>query len=171
VSLADLPAAPAPVALTAPALSAPASLVPANACGDAAAHWAEARKFDQVQFYRRHVELFGSCAFGDFARAKVEELSKQKTAALDPAPTVEPAAAPLKKAAKPVSKKKSVKKIKPKAKPRPVEPEYVSREPVEYAQDVPVRRRQAPPLAIGFGFGGKGHGGISFGGGGFGVGY
>jgi len=167
VSLADVP----PVVTTPIAAAAPgATVTPANACGDAAAHWAEARKFDQLQFYQKHVELFGSCPFGDFARAKVQELSKVKTAAVDPAPKLEPAA-PAQKAVKPVSKKKSVKKIKPRP-VRQADREYVdAREPVVIEQDAPVRERRAPPIALGLGFGGRNHGGISFGGGGFGLGF
>jgi TPR repeat protein len=56
-----------------------------NPCGDAAAHWAEAQKFDRLELYQRHLTLFGQCAFADFARLRIEE--KTKLAALPPAVT------------------------------------------------------------------------------------
>ena len=72
VSLAIAPPSPAP-ANVAP----PTAVTATGSCGDAAAHWAEASRFDRLDFYKKHVELFGTCAFGDFARAKVLELEGQ----------------------------------------------------------------------------------------------
>lgn len=43
-------------------------------CADAAQHWFEARKFDRPDLYRKHIELFPTCAFADFARIRIEEL-------------------------------------------------------------------------------------------------
>ena len=48
-----------------------------NPCADAAAHWAEAQKFDRLEFYKRHLALFGQCAFADFAKLKIEEKEEQ----------------------------------------------------------------------------------------------
>jgi len=48
-----------------------------NPCADAAAHWAEAQKFDRLEFYKRHLALFGECAFADFAKLKIEEKEAQ----------------------------------------------------------------------------------------------
>jgi hypothetical protein len=42
-------------------------------CNAAAAHWAEAKLYDQLEYYQQHLALFGSCAFSDFARVKIEE--------------------------------------------------------------------------------------------------
>jgi uncharacterized caspase-like protein len=58
------------------------SSVIANQCQDAAPHWAAAQKFDRPEFYQAHLAKFGGCAFADFARARIEELT---TAALKPA--------------------------------------------------------------------------------------
>ncbi|MDQ0470922.1 caspase family protein [Labrys wisconsinensis] len=49
-----------------------------NSCTDAAAHWAEAQKFDRIELYERHLQLFGNCAFADFARLKIEDKKREK---------------------------------------------------------------------------------------------
>ena len=58
-----------------------------NPCGDAAAHWAQAQKFDRLELYQRHLALFGQCAFADFAKLRIDELTK--TASLPKVPSVE----------------------------------------------------------------------------------
>jgi uncharacterized caspase-like protein len=64
----------APVAAPVAAPAASPAAAPANACADAAAHWSMALKFDKLQFYKSHLDKFGSCAFAEFAEAKIAEL-------------------------------------------------------------------------------------------------
>lgn len=155
------------------AVATPASIATASAadpCANAGAHWAEARVFDRLDFYRKHVELFGSCAFGDFARARIDALTKPAIVA-----SAEPlrlAPAEPRAAARSVTPpRKQAKRAKP-AKLRrntpPADEMALAQEPVETAP-VAYREREAP--VIGFGFGShRGHGGgIGFGG--FGLGW
>jgi len=66
-----------------------------NPCADAAAHWAEAQKFDRIEFYKRHLVMFGNCAFADFAKIKIEEKeAQQKAGATAPADAVKLATLP-----------------------------------------------------------------------------
>ena len=94
VALAEAPAAPpTPVA---PPPAPVAQDQPVDNCKDAAAHWAVAQKFDRLEFYREHLQHFGSCAFAGFAKARIAELSATAAAPKAPAPVIAqaPAAVP-----------------------------------------------------------------------------
>jgi hypothetical protein len=181
-SMVTLAAAPpkAPAVTGMAAATAPASTAgKPDPCRDASGHWAEARQFDRIEFYRRHVELFASCPFADFARARIEAL-ETKPAAASRVAASKPEAAP---SSPPPAKKAVSRSVKPKrkvarkARPAPAaarrevamadEVEIVEREPV-------VRRRSGPPITIGFGHRGGarlGFGGGFGGGGGIGIGW
>jgi hypothetical protein len=80
----SLAGAPAPGPATSTPGAPPGMVGRTDPCADASAHWAEARRFDRLDFYEKHVELFGSCPFGDFARARIEEMKKVAAIPIQP---------------------------------------------------------------------------------------
>ena len=70
ITKASAPAQAPPVIVPAPVV-APSS---ADSCQSAAAHWAEAKAANKVEFYQEHLRLFGACAFAGFAKAALERL-------------------------------------------------------------------------------------------------
>ena len=75
-----------PVVVPAPVV-APSST---DSCQSAAAHWAEAKAANKVEFYQEHLRLFGTCAFAGFAKAALERLQSNPKAVESgsPPPTV-----------------------------------------------------------------------------------
>jgi uncharacterized caspase-like protein len=163
------------VALAAPLAKTPALADKADPCADAAAHWAAASKFNRRDFYEKHIQLFGSCPFVDFARAKLEELDKGGEPVVEQPKASQPTlsqsktpAAQPKRAVKPTAPQKKqvkqAKRIKP-VKNRsaaPADDQYVAAREVEM-EPAPMMQRRQPTIMFGFGRGG-GHHGLGLGG-------
>jgi uncharacterized caspase-like protein len=81
-----------PVQAAAPVTAAPAPPpIAGTSCADAGAHWAQAEKFDKIEFYQAHLKFFGDCAYAEFAKARIAALEQQAAAKTEP---VQPQPAP-----------------------------------------------------------------------------